>query len=44
MSAEKIAELKALCLELATEQCKHQPSQTLSVAKEYFEWIISKLN
>jgi hypothetical protein len=41
MSKEKIAELKALCLELATENCKHCPTDVLKVAKSYYDFIVS---
>ena len=39
MSNSKKAELKALCLELATENSKHQPSGVLKLAKEYWDFI-----
>ena len=41
MSTKKIAELKALCLEIAAEQNKSTPDKTLSTAKEYFDWLIN---
>lgn len=39
MSNEKIAELKAKCLELATENSKFSPHLVLKLAKEYWEFI-----
>lgn len=41
MSIEKLAELKALCLKLASEH-KKGSTETLEIAKKYFEWLLDK--
>jgi hypothetical protein len=39
MSNSKKAELKAKCLELATQNSKFAPQNVLKLAKEYWEFI-----
>jgi len=41
MNEQIKAELKALCLEIAAETTKINPSDTLNVAKGFYEWVIS---
>ena len=40
MSDEKKAELKAKCLELATQNSKFAPQDVLKLAKEYWDFIV----
>ena len=41
MSQEEIAKIKLSCLEQAKFQCQISQSETLKVAKELFEWVMS---
>ena len=41
MSVEKIAEIKALCIELAVMSCKNCPSEVLETAKKYYDFVMS---
>ena len=42
MSTEKIAELKALCLTLATLNCKHCPTDVLRTAETDYSFLIKQ--
>jgi hypothetical protein len=41
MTQEEISKIKLACLEQAKFQCQVSPSETLKVAKELFEWVMS---
>lgn len=41
MDTQKIAEIKLACLMEAAKQCVNFPENTLKIAKEYFEWVMS---
>ena len=41
MSQEEIAKIKLSCLEQANFQCQINPSESLKIAKELFEWVMS---
>jgi hypothetical protein len=41
LEQNEIAQIKLACLELASKQCVARPSDTVKVAKELYEWVIS---
>jgi len=42
MSPDQIAQIKLACLEHAKFQCRTCPHDALKVAKELFEWVMSR--
>lgn len=41
LETQEIAQITLACLELAAKQCIARPSDTVKVAKELYEWVIS---
>ena len=39
LEQKEIAQIKLACLELAAKQCVACPSDTVKVAKEFYEWV-----